>query len=253
MSSAPLSSAAITGSETAPAPWLYDTIDATWPAARMIHDGPWTLRQGLGGGSRVSAASANGPVTEADIDRAEEAMRAMEQKQLFQVRPGDAALDALLEARGYQVMDPVIAYACPVEMLTDVPVPRVTVLPVWEPLAIMREIWASGGIGPARLAVMERAQGPKTGLLARYNDKPGGAAFVAMDQGVAMLHALEILPHQRQQGLAKWMMRGAAFWAAANGGTILSVVCTRANDGANALYSSLGMSVVGAYHYRILQ
>ncbi|MGD9863806.1 MAG: GNAT family N-acetyltransferase [Pseudodonghicola sp.] len=238
---------------TTVAPWLFETVDGTWPAARYLPLGPWTLREGLGGGSRVSAASANGPVTEVDIAQAEAGMRDLGQRPLFMIRPGDEALDALLAARGYAVMDPVWAYACPVETLTDVPVPRVTVLPVWEPLAIMREIWAAGGIGPERVAVMERAAGPKVALLARYNDKPGGAAFVAIHQGVAMLHALEILPHQRKQGLAKWMMRGAAVWAAANGARTLSVVCTRANDGANALYSSLGMSVVGGYHYRTLQ
>lgn len=232
--------------------WLFDVIDGTWPAARCLRQGPWTLREGQGGGSRVSAASAEGPVTEGDIAAAEEAMRAMGQPPLFMIRPGDEDLDARLEARGYAVKDPVVAYACPVGQLTDIAVPRVTVLAVWEPLAIMREIWAGAGIGPERLAVMGRAKGAKTGLLARYNDKPGGTAFVAIHDGVAMLHALEILPHQRQQGLGKWMMRGAAHWAAAQGAHTLAVVCTRENDGANALYSGLGMSVVGQYHYRVL-
>lgn len=235
------------------ADWLFETVDGTWPAARYIEKGPWLLREGQGGGSRVSAASALGPVTADDIATAEAAMRDMGQRQLFMIRPGDEALDALLEARGYAVLDPVNAYACPVETLTDIPIPRVTVLQVWEPLAIMREIWAAGGIGPARIAVMERAKGPKTGLLARFNDKPGGTAFVAIHDGVAMLHALEILPHQRKQGLGQWMMRGAAHWAAAQGAHTLAVVCTKANDGANALYSGLGMSVVGEYHYRVWQ
>ena len=40
-------------------------------------------------------------------------------------------------------------------------------------------------------------------------------------------------------------------WAAAQGATHLSVLCTNANDAANALYSSLGMELVGQYHYRI--
>ncbi|MDK3016636.1 GNAT family N-acetyltransferase [Pseudodonghicola flavimaris] len=235
------------------APWLFDTIDGTWPAARYLSEGPWLLREGRGGGSRVSAASARDAVQEDDIAQAEAGMLALGQPRLFMIRPEDSALDAALAARGYQIKDPVTAYATPVDRLTQIPVPRVTVLPVWEPLVIMREIWAEGGIGPERLAVMMRAEGPKTGLLARYNDKPGGAAFVAVHQGVAMLHALEILPHQRKQGLGQWMMRGAAFWARAQGAQKLSVVCTRANDGANALYSSLGMDVVGAYHYRILQ
>lgn len=225
-------------------------IDGTWPAARFLSAGPFTLREGQGGGSRVSAATAEGPVTEADIDAAEAGMRALGQVPIFMLREGENDLDARLAARGYEMFDPVNAWACPVAQLTGIPLPPVTIFPIWPPLAIMREIWAAGGIGPARLAVMDRARGPKTALLARFNEKPGGVAFVAIHEGTAMLHALEILPHQRRQGLGKWMMRGAAFWAADHGAHTLSVVCTRANAGANALYSSLGMKIVGQYHYR---
>lgn len=229
---------------------LFEVIDGTWPAARYLREGPWMLREGQGGGSRVSAASAEGPVSDADIPLAEAGMRGMGQSPLFMIRADDAELDRMLEARGYTIADPVVAYECPVEKLTDMPLPSVRVLNVWEPLAIMREIWQSGGIGPERLAVMARAHGPKTGMLARFKDKPGGVGFVAIHQGTAMLHALEILPHQRKQGLGGWMMRGAAIWARANGADKVAVICTRENDGANALYSSLGMCVVGGYHYR---
>ena len=53
-----------------PAQRLYDTIDGTWPAARYVTDGPWLLRDGQGGGKRVSAASARAPVTADDIPSA---------------------------------------------------------------------------------------------------------------------------------------------------------------------------------------
>lgn len=230
----------------------FAVIDGTWPAARITRAGPFRLREGRGGGQRVSAASAEGPFTEADIDAAEAAMRDMGQPRIFMIRPGEDALDAALAARGYPVVDPVNIHACPSAQLTDIPIPRVTVFALWEPLAIMREIWAQGGIGPRRLAVMERAPGPKTGLLARHRDKPGGVGFVAIHAGTAMVHAVEILPHQRRQGLGRWMMRAAAFWAVENGADTLSVICLQANTAANGLYAALGMEVVGAYHYRRL-
>lgn len=149
-------------------------------------------------------------------------------------------------------LDPVNIYACPTDHLTDTPISRVTVFLTPEPLAIMREIWANGGIGPQRVAVMERAQGPKTGLLLRHSDQPAGTGFVAIYDGVAMVHALEILPDHRRQGLGGWAMRTAAFWARDNGADTLSVICTKANTGANGLYHALGMEIVGEYHYRQL-
>ncbi len=183
-------------------------------------------------------------------------MRDLGQSPLFMIRtgihPGDEHLDQMLESRGYVVKDPVVIYACPVAHLTDIPIPRLTVFTIWEPLAISREIWAAGGIGPERVAVMERARGPKTTLLLRHREKPGGTAYAAIHDGIAMVHAVEILPHQRKQGLGGWVMRAAAFWAADHGANCISVMCTRANTGANALYTSLGMPVVGQYHYRLL-
>lgn len=229
-----------------------DIVDGTWPAARYEQLGPFQLREGQGGGSRVSAANALGPVNDTDIEAAEQAMLAMGQKRIFCLRPGDEALDAQLAARGYEVLDPVNIYSCPVSRLTDQPIPRVMVFTVWEPLAIMRDLWATGGIGPERIAVMERAKGPKIGLLLRHRDQPCGVAFVAIHEGVAMLHALEILPDHRRQGMGQWAVRGAAIWARDQGAETFSVICTKVNDGANGLYQALGMEIVGEYHYRQL-
>ncbi len=230
-----------------------DIVDGTWPAARYQALGPFQLREGQGGGSRVSAANALNPPTEADIDAAETAMLAMGQKRIFCLRPGDEALDSKLADRGYSVLDPVNIYTCPADLLADQPIPPVMVFSVWEPLEIMREIWSSAGIGPARQAVMARAKGPKTSLLLRHNDKPSGVAFVAMHEDVAMVHALEILPDHRRQGLGHWTMRAAAIWAQDKGAQNLGVICTKANNGANGLYRMLGMELAGEYHYRLLE
>ena len=230
----------------------YAVVDGTWPAARYEQAGPVVLREGAGGGSRVSSATVSGAFDDDDLNHAEQAMRAMGQKPIFQIREGQDELDNALATRGYTVLDPVNIYSCPVEQLCDTHIPRVTVLFIWEPLAIMREIWAHGGIGPERIDVMNRAKGPKTSMLGRLNEKPGGVGFVAIHNGVAMVHAVEVVPHQRRSGMGKWFMRAAAFWARDNGAHTLSVICTQANEAANGLYTSLGMNVVGHYHYRHL-
>lgn len=235
------------------APSIYDVIDATWPAVARHRCGPFTLREGQGGGNRVSAATTDDAahVVRADeIAAAEIAMRDMVQEPLFMIRESDSALDAQLESRGYEIYDPVVIHACDPAILTDRAVPRVTVFTLWKPLAIMREIWASAGIGPERQAVMARANMPKAGLLGRHRDKPAGAGFVAMHHGVAMVHSVEILPHQRRQGMGGWMMRGTAHWAVKQEADTLAVLVRRQNTAARALYASLGMEVVGQYHYR---
>lgn len=228
---------------------FFAAVDATWPAARKFEHGQWTLRSGAGGGKRVSAATATGAITPSDIDAAESEMRALGQSPLFMIRPGEDALDADLETRGYAMIDPVDLLTCSMEKLTDVLIPPVTTFTIWEPLAIMGEIWAQGGIRPARLAVMQRAA-TKTAILARWNQKPAGTGFVAIDGPVAMVHAVEVLPAQRRQGVAQWIMRQAAFWAASKGANTMAVLCVKSNDAALQLYSGLGFEPATAYHYR---
>ena len=55
----------------------------------------------------------------------------------------------------------------------------------------------------------------------------------------------------RRKGVAGWIMRRAAFWAAENGAHTISVLCTKANAPANTLYQRLGFAHVCGYHYRM--
>ena len=122
--------------------------------------------------------------------------------------------------------------------------------PLWPPLAILRDIWASGGIGPERLAVMARAAGPKTALAARIEDRAAGAAFCALHDKVAMLHAIEVLPAYRRKGVGTLILRGAAHWAQVQGARWMALAVTEANTPARALYDHCGMTITTRYHYR---
>ena len=82
---------------------LFETLDATWPAGTFKQHGPWCIREGLGGGQRVSAATASGAVSDSDIETAEAAMRAIAQRPLFMIRPQEDDLDGMLERRGYHI------------------------------------------------------------------------------------------------------------------------------------------------------
>jgi GNAT superfamily N-acetyltransferase len=224
---------------------LTEVMEATWPPARAWREGPFTFRDGAGGGKRVSAASCVGGWTEADL-----AVLDGLAEPLVLIRPEDAPLDAALARRGWHVADPVVVYTAPVATLRA-DLPPLAAFPHWPPLAIACSIWEEGGIGPARVSVMGRVAGPKTALLARDGDRPAGVAFVATLGPEAMLHALEVRPAHRRRGIGETLLRAAANWAAAEGADRLSLAVTERNTAARALYARVGLQVVGQYHYRV--
>lgn len=220
-------------------------LAATWPPARSWDQDGWTLRDGAGGGKRVAAASASSGARAADL------AGLMPEGPLAMLRPDQDPLDAELAALGYGMVDPTLVYAAPLADLAQKP-PHVSLFDIWPPLAIMREIWADGGVGPARLAVMDRAADPKTAFIARLSDRAVGCGFCAIHDGVAMLHAVETAPTFRRKGAARTMLYGAAYWAQAQGADWLALAVTEANADARALYEGAGMQQVTRYHYRRL-
>lgn len=227
---------------------LFRALDETWPPARIIEHSPWLLRQGDGGGQRVSAATAKRSVKDTDIPRAEDGMRSLNQRPLFMLRPGEDGLDTALQNRGYEIVDPVAIYLMAVSEPTP---PRPTQTTAhWPATKDQREVWKNGGINSARVSVMERAIGRKTILALTTDDQPTGVAFLAMSGDIAMLHALEVSPSARRQGIGTDIMHAAVNWARDNDANWLSLMVTRANIAANTLYRGLGMGEVGHYHYR---
>jgi ribosomal protein S18 acetylase RimI-like enzyme len=224
---------------------LAKLMRATWPPAHEWVKGSVTFRDGAGGGKRVSAATIDGPFTEADLA----ALFEMPEP-LVLIQPKDQSVDSVLKAYGWDKVDPVVAYAAPVAALAA-ELPALAAFPHWPPLAVAASIWEEGGIGPARLAVMNRVGVAKTALLARHGDRPAGVAFAAVAGTEAMVHALEVRPAFRRLGVGVTLMRAAANWAADQGAERLTVVVTERNDAARALYARLGMQVVGQYHYRV--
>lgn len=232
---------------------LRAAMQATWPAAEETTVGPFVLRRSQGGGQRVTAATVD-PGAEglaAALPRAEAQMQSWGQVPIFQVMPETPGLDALLDAAGYAIKDPVILYVAPLERIAAIPTPRLSTFALWPPLAVQREIWAAGGIGADRVAVMERVQGDKTALLARRDDRPVGVGFAAIHNRIVMLHALEVRPEDRRKGDARRLMSQAAQWGIEQGARHLALAVTEANIGARALYGDLGMVPAARYHYRV--
>ena len=228
---------------------LFDAMELTWPAARLHRAGPWLIREGQGGGKRVSAASLLEETP--DIAQMETEQAALDQAPLVMIRAGQEALDTALAEAGYARVDPVTVLVAPArDMCADLP-PDTGFTVDWPPLAAQVEIWEEGGIGPARIAVMDRCMLPRTTLLGRVGDKPAATAYVALHEDIAMLHALEVRAPYRRAGLGRQMMQAAAGWAVAQGAQWMAVLVVEQNVAAQGLYQRLGMRPAGHYHYRI--
>lgn len=231
---------------------LLEAMDATWPPAALHRTGGWLLREGRGGGNRVSCLTRTADA--APIAAAEAAARGLGQVPVFRLSPGavpgDEELDAALAARGYAIRHPVIFQSAPVDRLAVEP-PPVSAFAHWPPLAVQCAIWAETGTGPARIAVMDRAPAPKAAVLGRSQDKAAGTGFVAVAGRIAMLHALCVRPDLRRLGTARHMLARAAIWAREAGASTLALAVEAENAGAIALYDAAGMHRAGGYHYRV--
>lgn len=229
---------------------LLAAMAESWPPEGVQTLGPWTLRRAPGAGNRVTCATANGPVTPPDITALAAAQRALGQTPTVMLREGEGTLDAMLAGAGWRMGEDVVLYRAPLTAFT--PPPDMTTFPLWPPLGVMRLIWEEDGTGAAKQRVMDRAPGPKTAILGRTGDRAAGTAFVTIVRGVAFLHALTVSPALRRQGTARNILCAAAAWAQSEGAEALALAVTRGNAAARSLYASLGMEVVGQYHYRIL-
>ena len=110
-----------------------------------------------------------------------------------------------------------------------------------------KTIWANGGIGLNRLDIMERVTKPK----AIIQSQGMGVAFAASYKNIAMVHAVEVSRNHRRKGVANTLMYRDALWAQEQGCNWLVVLTVKENIPARALYETLGMKDVAAYHYRL--
>lgn len=227
---------------------LIDVIEATWPAAESVDRDGWRLRRGMGGGQRVSAARRLSP--DAVIDVAIAAMRDWGQRPLFQLANGDDDLDIALSERGFVITDRSPLYTAASESLLDDQPETGRILRGDIRVALMDEIWAKGGLGPARLAVMDRVTAPKQYIIARLGDRPAGTAFVAVHGKTVMIHAVEVLAEQRRNGAARMLMSAAARFGIEMGAPHFALATTAQNVAGNALYLAMGMTLTSHYHYR---
>ena len=232
---------------------IFEAIDVTWPAEKFLEIPKWKLRRSAKGGKRVSAATAIGAPDISDIKLAENKMVQWHQDKLFMIKKNEILLDEALSASGYRVIDPTNIWSISSKNLSiqkTLPVKAFTIFP---PLAIQRELWRANHIPPSKIEIMDRVKTHKTTIFGRINARPAASAFVAVSNKFAMVHALVVDKKCRRQGMGKFVMQKVGSWAYQMGAESVVALCTEKNCSANILYKSLGMQVIGKYHYRVLK
>ncbi len=232
---------------------IFETIDLTWPAEEFHELPEWKLRKSLKGGKRVSAATVNGKSGIPDIQFVENTLAEWYQDKLFLIKAGENSLDEALKSRGYCIADPTNIWSISSEALSMHQIPPVTAFSIFPPLAIQREIWTANGIDSSRIEIMDRVKTPKTTIFGRINAKPAASAFVAVANKIAMVHALVVDHKYQRQSMGKFVMRKVGAWAHQQGAESVVVLCTKQNQSANNFYKTLGMQVIGEYHYRLFK
>ena len=167
------------------------------------------------------------------------------------IRDVDKKLKQMLDENAYKYIDAVNSYCTSCNSILRSIAPGLSAFDIWESLEIPIYIWARLGFDKSRIAVMERADCTKTSLVMRCDNHPAEAAYIDIYNGIAMVHAQEILPSQRHKGVGAIAIRHAAIWARAQNAPYISVIFGKENKAANALYTSLKLHPVGGYHYPI--
>lgn len=226
---------------------LFNAVDATWaPYAFHTHEN-WLVREGAGGGQRVSATTLLSEIHDYQISIAVEKMASLGQTPLFMIRNTDEKLDAELHGLNYDIVDPVVILIAETQKLLRNPTNQMqAVQTLGAPNANVKSIWADGGINQGRLNVMARVEAPKTII----NAGQMGVAFAAAFNSIAMVHAVEVASAHRRKGVANALMYKAFQWAEEQNCKWVSVLTVRENIPARTLYENLGMVESAAYHYR---
>lgn len=222
-----------------------------WPPLNKKNIGPWVIREGAGGGSRVSSTTANDFFTKEDIFIAENHMQLLNQKNIFQIREKDLELDNILDRLGYSLVDKTVVYGSKIAKMSSPCVPPMTAFNIWPPLRIMKDIWEIGGTTDSRISVMERCKVRKTAILGRIENKAAGCAFISEYKGIAILQALFVLPSYRRKGLARFLISESVKWVSYADSAYLALMTDKYNKEARGLYDSLGMKIIDKYHYRV--
>lgn len=239
---------------------LIQALRATWPPERVVRGDGWALGVSTGGqaeaGSRVNCLTPDDPdaaLSDTARDAAVAAAQAEGLSPLWAApMESRSALASQLVAEAWAPWDPTafwVAPAVPVD-LTDA-AKGVRVMALRAPVAAAAALWAEGGVGPQRRAIMDRVRGRKLTLLARDGADPAGLAFAALCETtrIGFVHAVHVASTHRRRGVGRALMRAAQVFLRGSGAGWTAVAVRVGNAEAEAIYAASGFERQGAYAY----
>ncbi|GAA3440958.1 GNAT family N-acetyltransferase [Planomonospora venezuelensis] len=250
-------------------------VDQAWPALDRVESGGWTFRTAGGVSKRANSVLPLGERAdlEAAVAGAERFYAGRGLPCVFSVGGGASpGLDALLEARGYRVVDPTLVMTMPLAQAVPggpypctgegaggagghgggrPPGPEVRLAQA--PACDWLDVWWSVDGRPG--GDVETAGRILTGVPAVYASLTGAGGEEAVGRGVVQgewfgVYCMATLPHARRRGHAGRLLNALLSHGREQGAEQAYLLVVEANTGARSLYERLGFTVAGRYHYR---
>jgi GNAT superfamily N-acetyltransferase len=232
-----------------------------WQAEEVAALGPWRLRFMHGVTSRANSVWAAPGEPPQGLTRAVEEVEAWYAARglaaTFQLSPiADARLDALLEGRGYALLDPVSVQVADAAHVAAFAPPRdgvscgVALSDAWFELSGTRGRFSGAQVHVYRAFLARIA--PRAGF-ARACDERGDSAAVGLTivaPPYAGVFSMLTLPGQRRRGFGAALLGEIARFTLARGAARLYLQVDLTNTGAHALYARAGFRESHRYQYR---
>jgi len=239
-----------------------------WPAPRNVYYGGWVFRLGGGYTKRANSANALGdrnemragsinaytPVRDFALVRAEAERfyAANDQPTIFRLSPlAGVDADPLLEAAGYEKLDPSTVMTAPLDAARAAP--RVTLSPTPTP-SWLNGIAAAQGVAPSHRLIHDRIVQsialPTAFATAHVGETAAGFGLAVGERGAVGLFDIVIRPEFRGRGLGRAVTLALMAWGRDGGAETAWLQVFDANRVALGLYEGLGFRAAYPYHYR---
>jgi len=228
-----------------------------WPGIEVEWDGAWVRRAAGGYTKRANSLQCFDPADGTDADqRLDQAVHWFEARALRPVvrcTPlASPALDAVLDARGWDTIDRSHLYATPIgEPVTDA---EGQISAVLDPhfLAAQQSLRGYDDATLGQLKALLAAMAvPAAGIVIYRTGTPVATGLMAVADGIVLTGNVITDPTRRRQGLGAAMMNTGLAWAKTQGAHTAALNVQIDNTAAKALYASLGYRHQYDYSYRV--